>query len=175
MKKLKMHALCSLATAVVFVAAGTAVLILRPPYWAAYAPVIMAIGLAALLYYFPARKDFKSAQIIIENAIIRIQPAEIRGRTEWDMEEAEKLRESSTIYISTFGVLLGGKTINWGGDSDKRLKAVEIGCDYISIDHGAKENDQNVRLLYARPGEDELTEIIEKFRYETNVVPSVAG
>jgi len=174
-KKLKLHALCSLAASVVFMAAGTAAFILRPPYWAAYAPVIMAIGLAALLFYIPARKDFRSALVIVENTIIRIQPAVIRGQTEWDMEEAKKLRETLAIYISTFGVLLGGKIINWGGDSDKRLKTVEIGRDYISIDHGAKENHQNVRILYARPGGDELAEIVKKFRYETNIVPSIVG
>ena len=32
-----------------------------------------------------------------------------------------------------------------------------------------------IRLLYARPGEDELAGIIKKFRYETNVVPTIAG
>ena len=175
MKELKLHALCSLAAVIVFAAAGILALILRPPYWAAYAPVIMALGLVALLHYIPARKEYSAAQLIVENAIIRIQPADICGQTELDIEESEKLKESFVIYISTFGILLGNKTIVWGGSSEKRLKAVEIGCDYISIDHGTKENQQNVRLLYARPGEDELAEIIEKFKYETNVVPSVAG
>ena len=175
MKKLKLHALCSLAAAIVFAVAGIVALMLRPPYWVAYEPVIMALGLVALLHYIPARKEYSAAQVIVENTIIRIQLAVTHGQTEWDKEEAEKLQETFVIYISTFGILLGSKTIIWGGSSDKRLKAVEIGRDYISIDHGTKENQQNVRLLYARPGEDELTEIIKKFQYETNVVPSVAG
>jgi len=174
-KKLKLRTLCSLAAAVVFSAAGTATFILRPPYWVAYAPVIMALGLVALLQYIPAYKEYSAAQAIAENTIIRIQLADMRGQTEWDIEEAEKLRETYVICISAFGVLLGDKIINWGGGSDKRLKAVEIGHDYISIDYGTKENNQNVRLLYARPGEDELAEIIMKFRKEANVVPSVAG
>ena len=175
MKKIKLHALCSLAVAIVFAAAGIVVFILRPPYWVAYAPAIMAIGLVALLYYIPACKDYRSAQVITENTIIRIQLAEMHGQTEWDKEEAEKIRETFVISISTFGILLGNKIINWGGSSENRLKAVEIGSDYISIDHGTKENQQNIRLLYTRPGEDELAEIIEKFQYETNVVPSIAG
>jgi len=174
-KKIKLHALCSLAVAIVFAAAGIVVFILRPPYWVAYAPAIMAIGLVALLYYIPACKDYRSAQVITENTIIRIQLAEMHGQTEWDKEEAEKIRETFVISISTFGILLGNKIINWGGSSENRLKAVEIGSDYISIDHGTKENQQNIRLLYTRPGEDELAEIIEKFQYETNVVPSIAG
>jgi len=174
-KKLKLHTVCSLAVAIVFAAAGIAALVLRPPYWVTYAPVIMALGLVALLHYIPVRKEFIAAKVIVENTIIRIQLADMHGQTEWDIEEAEKLKETFVIYISTFGILLGSKTINWGGASEKRLKAVEIGRDYISIDHGTKENNQNVRLLYARPGEDELAEIIKKFQYETNVVPSVAG
>ena len=175
MKKLKLHAIFSLTATIVFAAAGIITLIMQPPYWDAYEPVILAIGLVALLHYIPSRKEYSTAQVIIENTIIRIQLADMHGQTELDKEDAEKLKETYVIYISTFGILLGDKTINWGGSSDKRLRAVEIGRDYISIDHGTKENSQNVRLLYARPGEDELAEIIEKFRYETNVVPSVTG
>jgi len=175
MKKLKLLALCSLAVAIVFTAAGIIAFILQPPYWVAYAPVILAIGLVALLHYIPARNEYSAAQVIVENTIIRIQLAYMHGQTEWDKEEAERLKETYVIYISTFGILMGDKIISWGGSSDKRLKAVEIGRNYISIDHGTKENNQNVRLLYARPGEDELTEIIKKFQYETNVVPSIAG
>jgi len=155
-------------------AAGIIMLILQPPYWVAYDPVILAIGFVALLHFIPAIKEYSVAQVIVENTIIRIQLADMHGQTEWDIEEAEKLQETFVIYISTFGILLGSKIISWGGNSEKRLKAVEIGRDYISIDHGTKENNQNVRLLYARPGEDELAEIIKKFQYETNVIPSVA-
>ena len=175
MRNLKLHSLRSLAAVIVFIAAEIATLILQPPYWVAYAPVILSIGLVALLDYIPVRKEYSAAQVIVENTIIRIQLADMHGQTEWDIEEAEKLKENYVIYISTFGILLGSKAINWGGNSENRLKAVEIGRDYISIDHGTKENNQNVRLLYARPGEDELAEIINKFRYETNVVPSVTG
>jgi len=135
----------------------------------------MAIGLVALLQYIPVQKEYSAAQVIVENRIIRIQLADMRGQTELDIEEAEKLRETYVIYISAFGILLGDKIISWGGSSDKRLKAVEIGREYISIDYGTNVNNQNVRLLYVRPGEDELAEIIQKFRYETNVVPSVDG
>jgi len=174
-KKLKLLAICSLAAAIVFEGAGFVSLILKPPYWGAYAPVIFAIGLVALLQYIPVRKEYSAAKLIVENTIICIQLADMYGQTEWDIEEAEKLRETYEIYISTFGILLGSKTIIWGGNSEKCLKAVEIGPDYISIDHGTKENDQNVKLLYARPGEDELAEIIKKFQDETNVIPSVTG
>ena len=174
-RKLKLHTICSLIGAVIFLTAGSMVLILQPPYCVAYVPVILAFGLVALLHYIPVRREYKVAQAIVENTIICIEPANMQGQTEWDLEEAEKLKESFVIYISTFGILLGDKIISWGNTGDKKLKAVEIGRDYISIDHGTNENPQNIRLLYARPGEDELTEVIEKFKYETNVVPRVTG
>jgi len=175
MKKLVLHAYCSLAAVIVFTAALAVVLILRPPYWITYALIIFAAGLSALLQYTPARKNLRAAQLIVENTIIRIQLAAMRGQTELDREEAEKLRETFVIHVSTFGILLGNKVIKWGGRSGNRLKAVEIGRDYISIDCGTNENSQNVRLLYARPGEDELAGIIKKFQYETNVIPTIAG
>jgi len=173
-KKLTLRARCSLAAVIVFAAALAAALILRPPYWIAYAPVILAAGFSALLYYTPAQKRFRTAQVIVENTIIRSQLAVLHGQTELTKEEAEELRESFGIYVSVFGILMGDKIINWGGASGNRLKAVEIGRDYISIDCGTKENDQHVRLLYARPGEEELAGIINKFRHETNVVPTIA-
>ena len=161
MKKLTLHARGSLTAVIVFAAALAGALILRPPYWLAYAPVILAAGLAALLHYIPARKNLRSAQLIVENTIIPIQPAVICGQTNFG------------IYVSVFGILLDDQIIEWGGGSGKSLKAVKIGRDYISIDCGTKEDDQHVRLLYPRPGDDELTAIIEKFRYETGIVPTM--
>jgi len=175
LKKLALYAYCSLAGVVVFAAASTVVFILRPPYWSAYAPILLALGLSSLLYYAPARKNLSSAQVITDSAIIYIQPAILRGQTEPDIEEAEKLREDFGIYVSIFGILLGDKIIMFNHNGI-RLRKVEIGRDYISIDYGARDDAlQNVRLLYSRPGGNELADIIEKFRYETGVVPVVAG
>jgi len=174
-KKLKLHARGSLAAVIVFAAALTGALILRPPYWFSYTPIILAAELSALLYYIPAYKNLELARIIVDNTIIRNQLVILRGQTELDREEAEKLRETFEIYVSTFGILLGDKIIHWGGSSGKKLKTVEIGQDYISIDCGTKVNNQNVRLLYSRPDDDTLADIIEKFRYETGVIPVIAG
>ena len=163
-----------MAAVVVFAAALAGVLILRPPYWIAYAPVILAAGLAALLHYTPARNNLRSARLIVENTIIPIQPAVLRGRTEDDREEAEKLRDNFGIYVSAFGILLGDKIIMFN-QSGIWLRKVEIGRDYISFDYGSRDEAlQNIRLLYSRPDGNVLADIIEKFRDETRVVPVIA-
>ena len=162
----------SLAAVIVFAAALAGTLILRPPNWAAYAPVIFAAGLAALLHYIPARENLGSARLIVENAIIRIQPAVIYGRTE-EEKENEDLRENFGIYVSVFGILLGGKIIKFN-QSGIWLRSVEIGRDYISFGYGGKDEElQNIRLLYSRPGGDALAGIVENFRREIGVVPTI--
>ena len=172
MKKLVLHARVSLAAVVVCAAALTVALIQRPTNWTAYALMILAAELAALFRYVPARKKLISAQLIVENAILHIEPAVLHGRNK---EAEENLCETVGMYVSVFGILLGGEIITWGqdGDRDGRLKAVEIGRDYLSIDYGTRGEAQNIRLLYARPDSDSLAGIVKKFRYETGIVPVI--
>jgi len=173
MKKLALHARICLAAVVLCSAALAGTLILRPPKWAVYTPMILAAGLATLfLCYIPVRKKLISAQLIVENAILHIQPAVLCGPNGGDKANP---CETVEMYVSVFGVLLGSKIIKWGQDGgrDGRLKAVEIGRGYLSIAYGAKEDIKNIRLLYNRPGDDTLAGIIEKFRYETGIVPVV--
>ena len=158
-----LHARCSLSAVIVFAAALAGALILRPPNWIAYAPVILAAGLAALLLCIPARKNLKSAQLIVENTIVTIQPAVICGRKNFD------------IYVSGFGILLGAKIIEFNRNGIW-LASVEIGQDYISFGYGARGGElQNIRLLYSKPDEDALAGIVENFRKETGVVPTIVG
>ena len=172
MEKLLLRTRSSLAAVVVCAAALAVALVQRPPHWAAYALMMLAAGLAALRLYISARKKLISAQLIVENAILYIEPAVLRGR---DGEGEENPCKTICMYVSVFGILLGGAIITWGqdGDRDGRLKAVEIGRDYLSIDYGTKKEAQNIRLLYARPDSDSLAGIVEKFRYETGIVPVV--
>ena len=163
MEKLMLHARGLLTAVIAFAAALAGVLILRPPNWIAYAPVILAAGLATLLHYILARKNLRSAQLIVENTIITIQPAVICGQKNFG------------VYVSGFGILLGTKIIEFNRNGIW-LENIEIGQDYISFGYGARgEELQNTRLLYSKPGDDALAGIIENFRKETGVVPVIAG
>ncbi len=85
--------------------------------------------------------------------------------------EAESC-ETVEMYVSCFGILLGSKVIKFNQEGI-RLKAVEIGRYYLSIDYGIDMDIRNIRLLYARPDSAVLAGIIEKFRYETGVTPTI--
>ena len=175
MKKYVFRKRFFLTAAVICAAALAATLALRFSSWE-YCTVFTLMGgtLAAALFFI-ARKNLKSAQLIVENTILRIRPAVLQER-DGGNEDEDDLSETFEMFVSVFGILLGDKIIKWGQDGglDGRLIAVKIGRDYISIDYGTREETQNIRLLYSRPGDDELAVIIEKLRYETGVVPVIA-
>ena len=125
------------------------------------------------LFYF-ANKNLRSARLIVENMILHIRPAVLQGRNSRQKDE-DGLGENLEMVVSVFGILLGAKIIKWGqeGGRDGRLKAVEIGKDYLSIDYGTLGETHNIRLIYSRPEGETLTQITEKFRRDTGVVPTV--
>ena len=174
MKKLVMRKWILLTTLIICLAALAAALALRFSCWE-YCTVFALMGgtLAAAFFIF-AHKNFKAAKLIAENTILHIQPAVLHGRDD-GYEDEDNLRETFGMVVSVFGILLGAKIIKWGQDGgrDGRLKAVEIGRDYLSIDYGTAEETHNIRLLYSRPDADTLAGIIEKFRRDTGVVPAV--
>ena len=175
MKKLALYANVFLTTAVICITALAAALALRFSCWE-YCTVFALMGgtLAAALF-FTAREKLMTAKVIADSAVICIQPAVIYGQTKEEKEEEEELRENFGIYVSSFGILLGTKVIKFN-QNGIWLRNVEIGRDYISFGYGAKyEALQTIRLLYSRPGEDELAGIIENFRKETGVVPIIEG
>ncbi|MGI1659999.1 MAG: hypothetical protein ACRKFN_13695 [Desulfitobacterium sp.] len=116
-------------------------------------------------------KKLKAAQLILENQILHIQPVVFR---ELDDRKESEIRSCETVemFISGFGILLGSKIIKFNQEGI-RLKAVEIGRDYLSIDYGTDGEVRNIRLIHARPDSAVLVGIIEKFRYETGIVPVV--
>lgn len=124
----------------------------------------LAAGLAIREY-----REFKAARLVLENRILYIQPAVIDNA---DTEETNLFSESIEVFVSCFGILLGAKIIKFN-QKDIRLKAVEIGLDYISLEYGTAMHTKKIKLLHARPDSTVLAGIIEKFRYETGIVPVV--
>ena len=152
-----------------------AALTLRFPYWEYYVVFALMGGTLAAAILFTASKNLRSARLIVENTILHIQPAVLQGRDEEHGDE-DNLHETFGMFVSVFGILLGAKIIKWGQDGgrDGRLKAVQIGRDYLAIDYGTREETQSIRLLYSRPDDDTLAGIIEKFRCDTGIIPTIA-
>ena len=133
--------------------------------------IIIAGGIAAGFWIWELGK-LKISGLIAENPILHIRTAVI---SDLSSEAAQRPdTESIEVIISYFGILLGEKTIKFNQDGI-RLRAVEIGNDFISFTYGTQLRTQKIRLL--RPAIDPamLAEISEKFRYETGITPTEAS
>ncbi len=127
-------------------------------------------GAAAAGFWLRGLGKLKIARLIVENPILHIRTAAISDISA-EASPPENI-ENTEVFISYFGILLGEKIIKFNQDSI-RLRAVEIGADFISITYGTEKRTRNIRLL--RPAADPaaLEEISERFRYETGITPTL--
>lgn len=172
MKKIAWYTRCCLCACVACAVTLAAALIWQPSHWKWYVIVLFAAGLASASLFFTLRKKLKAVWLIVENQILHIQPAvfsERGGKKEIEIHPCETVE----MFVSCFGILLGSKIIKFNQE-DIRLKAVEIGRDYLSIDYGTDTDIRNIRLIHAKPDSAVLADIIDKFRYETGVIPIIA-
>lgn len=171
MKKITLYTRFFLAVSILCGVAFAIALFFQPPNWKTYGILTLMAGVMNAFLYGVVSKKMKAAQLIVENQILHIQPAVLReedGRKETETKPCETVE----MYVSYFGILLGSQVIKFNQDGI-RLKAVEIGRDYLSIDYGTDTNIRNIRLLHARLDSAVLEDIAEKFRYETGVVPAI--
>ena len=133
------------------------------------ASLIIASGISAG-FWIRERRKLKIARLIAENPILHIRTAVIRDLSGETAQRSEP--ENTEIFISYFGVLLDEKTIKFNQDGI-RLRAVEIGNDFISFTYGTEKRTRYIRLL--RPAIDPaaMEKICERFRYETGITPTL--
>lgn len=171
LKKIAWYARCFLAASIFCATAFAAALILQPPNWKLYAVMALPAGLIVSFLFFTMNQRLTAARLIVENQILHIQPAVLRERDSRKESEAESC-ETIEMFVSCFGILLGSKVIKFNQEGI-RLKAVEIGRDYLSLDYGRDTDLRNIRLIHSRPDSAVLADIIEKFRYETGITPTI--
>ena len=133
------------------------------------ASVIIAGGISAGFWIRELGK-LKIARLIAENPILHIHTAVISDISGEAAQRSDS--ENTEVFISYFGILLDEKTIKFNQDGI-RLRAVEIGADFISLTYGTEKRTQNIRLL--RPAIDPaaMEKICERFRYETGITPTL--
>ncbi len=171
MKKIAWYARCFMAASIFCAAAFAAVLILQPSNWKPYAVVALSAGLIVTFLFFTMNQRLTAARLIVENQILHIQPAVLRERDSMKESEAESF-ETVEMFVSCFGILLGSKIIKFNQEGIQ-LKAVEIGRDYLSLDYGRDTDIRSIRLIHSRPDNSVLADIVEKFRYETGITPTI--
>ncbi len=131
---------------------------------------VMMASVIPVGFWMRGRRKLKIARLIAENPILHIRTAVI---SDMSAEAAQpENTESTEVIVSYFGILLDGKIIKFNQDGI-RLRAVEIGSDFISFTCGTEKRTQNIRLL--RPAIDpaEILELSERFRYETGIIPTL--
>lgn len=133
------------------------------------ASVIIASGISAGFWIREIGK-LKIARLIAENPILHISTAAISDISA-EASQPENI-ENTEVFVSYFGILLDEKIIKFNQDG-VRLRAVEIGTDFISFTYGTKKRTQYIRLL--RPAIDPaaMEKICERFRYETGIAPTL--
>lgn len=171
MKKIARYARCFLAASIFCAVTFAAALILQPSNWKPYAVVALLAGLIVTFLFFTMNQRLTTARLIVENQILHIQPAVLRERDSVKESEAESC-ETVEMFVSCFGILLGSKIIKFNQEGIQ-LKAVEIGRDYLSLDYGRDRDIRSIKLIHSRPGNPGLERIIEKFRYETGITPTI--
>ncbi len=137
----------------------------------ALASVMIASAVAAGFWLREFGK-LKIARLIAENPILHIRTSVISDLS----AEAEQRSdtESTEVIVSYFGILLGEKVIKFNQDGI-RIRAAEIGGDFISFTYGTEKRTQNIRLLRPAIDPEELDKISEKFRYETGIMPILSS
>ncbi|MDD3261940.1 MAG: hypothetical protein AAGU32_03370 [Bacillota bacterium] len=171
MKKIAWYARCLLAASIFCAVAFAAAFILQPLHWKPYAVMTLSAGLIAAFLFFIMNQRLTAARLIVENQILHIQPAVLRERDSMEESEAASC-ETVEMFVSCFGILLGSKVVKFNQEGI-RLKAVEIGWDYLSLDYGRDMDIRNIRLIHSSPDSAVLAGIIEKFRYETGITPTI--
>lgn len=114
--------------------------------------------------------NFKIAKLIMENFILKVKTAvvsEIFGK-----ERIHMPIENNEVFVSYFGILLNGKIAKFNQDGI-RLTAMEIGNDFISFTYGNEIKMQNLRIVRPDIEPEAMSEMINKFRFETGITPTM--
>lgn len=131
---------------------------------------VMIASVIAVGFWLRELGKLKIALLISENSILHIRTAAISDLSGEAAQQSEP--ENTEVIVSYFGILLDERIIRFNQDGI-RLRAVEIGGDFFSFTYGTEKRTQNIRLLRPAINPAELDKIVEKFRYETGITPTL--
>lgn len=125
--------------------------------------VLFAFVYLLLAYLFIQKfKKYNKAKLIIDNEILSIKIVEFDSNP----------KDSIEFIISCFGILLGEKIVMFNTDGIK-LKEINITKDTINITYGKDNKIENISLLHKIIDKQQLQNILEKFQYETGIIPNI--
>lgn len=130
--------------------------------------ILFVIAVYAAGLAFRQSLRLKAAQLITDNQILHINAAEILEVGTGSLDAGEDIE----VFISCFGILLNDKIIKFNQEGIQ-LKSVEIDRVHILLTFGSSKRTRKIRLLYEKMDDEEMMRIVEKFRYETGIVPEI--
>jgi hypothetical protein len=114
-------------------------------------------------------KKYNEAKLILDNVIKHIRVAKAH-----ELNKESYLGFSGDyffdIYISSFGLLIGDKVVKFNVEKSL-LTDITIGDGYFRFKYLEGENLKAVEVMTGEINEREIENLIEKFRYETGVIP----
>lgn len=113
-------------------------------------------------------KELKTAELIIDNRILHVRSAVVESGGSGCPSPAGGIE----VFISVFGILMDSTVLKFNMDG-VRLKGVEIGSEYLRLAYGTDLNTQKTSILHASIDSREIQDIVEKFRFETGIVPVI--
>ncbi len=136
--------------------------------------IIFIIAADGIFIYLLIDKinNLKIARLITENFILKVKTAVISEISVKEAPNKLKCLEDTEIFVSYFGILFNGKIAKFNQDGI-RLKEMAIGSDFISFTYGNEKQMQNLRIVRPDIEPEALNEMINKFRFETGITPTI--
>ena len=136
--------------------------------------IIFIIAADGIFIYLLIDKinNLKIARLITENFILKVKTAVISEISVKEAPNKLKCLEDTEIFVSYFGILFNGKSAKFNQDGI-RLKEMAIGSDFISFTYGNEKQMQNLRIVRPDIEPEALNEMINKFRFETGITPTI--
>ena len=135
--------------------------------------ILMLLPIPLLLFtlFILEYRKYKDAMLILDNEIIKIKVAKIEHKTSQN-NDSFSTAEDMDASISCFGVLLDSKVIKFNQDKII-LNSVVIQRDSISFVYGSKGVSERLTILHGVMDKEQIQNIVDRFRYETGIVPMV--
>lgn len=134
--------------------------------------ILMVLILTVLCVFLVLEyAKYKDAALILENEIMKIKVARIEHET-----SRNNAYIPTTYYldasISCFGVLLDTKIIKFNREKIS-LNSIEIRRDAISFTYSSQGVSEKLTILHGALDKKQIQCIVDRFRYETGVIPRV--
>ena len=134
----------------------------------------IAAGIILIRLLFKDINNLKIARLIRENFILKVKTAVISELSEKEIPHKPMHIDDTDIFVSYFGILFNDKILKFNQDGI-RLTAMDIGNDFISFTYGNDKQMQNMRIVRPDIEPEAMDEMINKFRFETGITPTMLG